>query len=108
MVSAIRTRAVALLAALALPAGVLAMAPVGPASAKPAAAKPASAKPAAAKPAAAKPAAAMADFLKKGASATGNGLLTQAPPNTGAGWYSLATGAWPGVTGSTNNTGHVN
>ena len=34
------------------------------------------------------------------------GLLTQAPPNTGAGWYSLATGAWPAVTGSTNNTFH--
>ena len=25
------------------------------------------------------------------------GLLTQAPPNTGAGWYSLSTGAWPGA-----------
>ncbi|HSK25920.1 MAG TPA: 5'-nucleotidase C-terminal domain-containing protein, partial [Jiangellales bacterium] len=36
------------------------------------------------------------------------GLLTQAPPNPGAGWYSLATGAWPGVHGSTNNTFHVN
>ena len=50
----------------------------------------------------------MADFLKKGTSAAGNGLLTEAPPNTGAGWYSLATGAWPGVTGSTNNTFHIN
>ncbi len=50
----------------------------------------------------------MADLLKKGTSATGNGLLTEAPPNTGAGWYSLATGAWPGVTGSTNNTFHIN
>jgi 2',3'-cyclic-nucleotide 2'-phosphodiesterase (5'-nucleotidase family)/predicted AlkP superfamily pyrophosphatase or phosphodiesterase len=50
----------------------------------------------------------MADFLKKGTSATGNGMLTQAPPNTGAGWYTLATGAWPGVTGSTNNTFHKN
>jgi 2',3'-cyclic-nucleotide 2'-phosphodiesterase (5'-nucleotidase family) len=49
----------------------------------------------------------MADFLKKGTSATGHGLLTQAPPNTGAGWYSLATGAWPAVTGSTNNTFHI-
>ena len=29
--------------------------------------------------------------------ASGNGLLTQAPPNTGAGWFTLATGAWPGV-----------
>ena len=37
-----------------------------------------------------------------------NGLLTQAPPNTGAGWFTLATGAWPGVAGSTNNTFHVN
>jgi 2',3'-cyclic-nucleotide 2'-phosphodiesterase (5'-nucleotidase family) len=51
---------------------------------------------------------AMAELLKKGASASGGGLLTQAPPNTGAGWYSLATGAWPGVTGSTNNTFHKN
>ena len=50
----------------------------------------------------------MSDFLKKGTSASGNGLLTQAPPNTGAGWYSLATGAWPGVHGSTNNTFHRN
>ncbi len=50
----------------------------------------------------------MADFLRNGRSAPGNGLLTQAPPNTGAGWYSLATGAWPGVHGSTNNTFHIN
>ena len=50
----------------------------------------------------------MASFLKNGTSATGNGLLTQAPPNTGAGWYSLATGAWSGVHGSTNNTFHKN
>ncbi len=50
----------------------------------------------------------MANFLGKGASATGGGLLTQAPPNTGAGWYTLATGAWPGVHGSTNNTFHIN
>ena len=46
----------------------------------------------------------MGSFLKKGSCATGNGMLTEAPPNTGAGWYTLATGAWPGVTGSTNNT----
>src|SRR5262245_38108038 len=32
----------------------------------------------------------MGEFLKKGTSASGGGLLTQAPPNTGAGWYSLA------------------
>ena len=50
----------------------------------------------------------MAELLKKGTSASGAGLLTEAPPNTGAGWYSLATGAWPGVHGSTNNTFHVN
>ena len=36
------------------------------------------------------------------------GCSTQAPPNTGAGWYTLATGAWPGVHGSTNNTFHKN
>ena len=51
---------------------------------------------------------AMAGFLKNGTSATGGGMLTQAPPNTGAGWYTLATGAWPGITGSTNNTFHIN
>jgi 2',3'-cyclic-nucleotide 2'-phosphodiesterase (5'-nucleotidase family) len=50
----------------------------------------------------------MRSFLRDGVSARGNGILTQAPPNTGAGWYSLATGAWPGVHGSTNNTFHVN
>jgi 2',3'-cyclic-nucleotide 2'-phosphodiesterase (5'-nucleotidase family) len=50
----------------------------------------------------------MREFLRHGTSAAGNGLLTQAPPNTGAGWYSLATGAWPGVHGSTNNTFHTN
>jgi len=50
----------------------------------------------------------MAELLRRGAAATGGGLLTQAPPNTGAGWYSLATGAWPAVTGSTNNTVDVN
>jgi 2',3'-cyclic-nucleotide 2'-phosphodiesterase (5'-nucleotidase family) len=50
----------------------------------------------------------MSSFLRHGTRASGGGLLTQAPPNTGAGWYSLATGAWPGVTGSTNNTFHVN
>ncbi len=50
----------------------------------------------------------MGSFLRNGTKAAGNGLLTEAPPNTGAGWYSLATGAWPGVTGSTNNTFHIN
>ena len=51
---------------------------------------------------------AFGDLLKHGVAASGGGLLTQAPPNTGAGWYSLATGAWPGVHGSTNNTFHIN
>ncbi len=50
----------------------------------------------------------MRSFLKKGVRAADHGLLTQAPPNTGAGWYTLATGAWPGVHGSTNNTFHIN
>jgi 2',3'-cyclic-nucleotide 2'-phosphodiesterase (5'-nucleotidase family) len=35
-----------------------------------------------------------------------NGLLQGFPPNTGVGWYSLATGTWPGEHGSTNNTFH--
>ena len=26
-----------------------------------------------------------------------NGLLQAFPPNTGTGWYTLATGTWPGV-----------
>ena len=50
----------------------------------------------------------MSSFLRHGRSARQRGLLTQAPPNTGSGWYSLATGAWPGVHGSTNNTFHIN
>ncbi len=49
----------------------------------------------------------MRRFLRNGTFASGNGLRTQAPPNTGAGWYTLATGAWPGVHGSTNNTFHI-
>ncbi len=48
------------------------------------------------------------NLLNNGAKASDNGLLTQSPPNTGAGWFTLTTGAWPGVTGSTNNTFHVN
>jgi 2',3'-cyclic-nucleotide 2'-phosphodiesterase (5'-nucleotidase family) len=50
----------------------------------------------------------MRSFLRDGTKASGHGILTQAPPNTGSGWYTLATGAWPGVHGSTNNTFHVN
>jgi 2',3'-cyclic-nucleotide 2'-phosphodiesterase (5'-nucleotidase family)/predicted AlkP superfamily phosphohydrolase/phosphomutase len=49
-----------------------------------------------------------AELLRNGAKARDDGMLTQAPPNTGAGWYTMATGAWPGVTGSTNNTFHKN
>jgi 2',3'-cyclic-nucleotide 2'-phosphodiesterase (5'-nucleotidase family)/predicted AlkP superfamily phosphohydrolase/phosphomutase len=49
-----------------------------------------------------------AELLKRGAAATDGGMLTQAPPNTGAGWYTMATGAWPAVHGSTNNTFAVN
>jgi hypothetical protein len=48
------------------------------------------------------------ELLGKGAFASDHGLLTEAPPNTGAGWFTLATGAWPGVHGSTNNTFHIN
>ena len=48
------------------------------------------------------------DLLRRGASAADHGMLTQAPPNTGTGWYTMATGAWPAVHGSTNNTFHVN
>jgi hypothetical protein len=33
-----------------------------------------------------------------------NGLRQAFPPNTGVGWYTLATGAYPAQTGSTNNT----
>jgi 2',3'-cyclic-nucleotide 2'-phosphodiesterase (5'-nucleotidase family) len=43
-----------------------------------------------------------------GAMASDNGLQTQAPANTGSGWYTLMTGAWAGVHGSTNNTFHKN
>ena len=46
----------------------------------------------------------LGELMKDGTVASDNGLLTQAPPNTGAGWFTLATGAWPGVHGSTNNT----
>ena len=48
------------------------------------------------------------DLLRNGTRASDHGLLTQAPPNTGAGWFTLTTGAWPAVAGSTNNTFHVN
>ena len=48
------------------------------------------------------------DLLRHGVHAGGHGLLTEAPPNTGAGWFTLTTGAWPAVHGSTNNTFSVN
>jgi 2',3'-cyclic-nucleotide 2'-phosphodiesterase (5'-nucleotidase family)/predicted AlkP superfamily phosphohydrolase/phosphomutase len=35
-----------------------------------------------------------------------NGMLQGFPPNTGVGWYTMATGTWPGEHGSTNNTFH--
>jgi 2',3'-cyclic-nucleotide 2'-phosphodiesterase (5'-nucleotidase family)/predicted AlkP superfamily phosphohydrolase/phosphomutase len=35
-----------------------------------------------------------------------NGLVQAFPPNTGVGWYTLATGTYPGEHGSTNNTFH--
>ena len=35
-----------------------------------------------------------------------NGLTQAFPPNTGVGWHTLATGAWPGEHGSMNNTYH--
>ena len=33
-----------------------------------------------------------------------NGMLQAFPPNTGVGWYTMATGAYPAEHGSTNNT----
>ena len=44
-----------------------------------------------------------ADLMAKGVKGQ-NGLTQAFPPNTGVGWYTLATGAWPGEHGSTNNT----
>jgi 2',3'-cyclic-nucleotide 2'-phosphodiesterase (5'-nucleotidase family) len=49
-----------------------------------------------------------ADLLRRGASGADGGMMAQSPPNTGAGWYTMATGAWPAVHGSTNNTFHRN
>ena len=47
----------------------------------------------------------MAALMKRGVTGK-NGLKPGFPPNTGVGWYSLATGTWPGEHGSTNNTFH--
>ena len=44
-----------------------------------------------------------ADLMRKGVRGN-NGLVQAFPPNTGVGWYTLATGAYPGEHGSTNNT----
>lgn len=35
-----------------------------------------------------------------------NGMIQAFPPNSGVGWYTLATGAYPAQHGSTNNTFH--
>lgn len=113
--SLVRVRAIAVLTAVALLSGLLA----APIVAAPVAGSPASGgavfftsdglrQDLVAKYAAQGVMPTMAQFLKTGTSAAGGGLLTQAPPNTGAGWYTLATGAWPGITGSTNNTFHIN
>ncbi|MEO7841314.1 MAG: alkaline phosphatase family protein, partial [Anaerolineales bacterium] len=46
-----------------------------------------------------------ADLIANGVKGD-NGLLQGFPPNTGVGWYTLATGTWPSEHGSTNNTFH--
>lgn len=46
-----------------------------------------------------------ADLYAKGVKGD-NGLTQAFPPNTGVGWYTLATGTYPGEHGSTNNTFH--
>jgi predicted AlkP superfamily pyrophosphatase or phosphodiesterase len=35
-----------------------------------------------------------------------NGMVQAFPPNTGVGWYTMATGAYPAEHGSINNTYH--
>ncbi|MBI4278972.1 MAG: alkaline phosphatase family protein, partial [Armatimonadetes bacterium] len=45
-------------------------------------------------------------LLEEGARAEGAGALPAFPPNTGVGWPTLATGAWPAVHGAVNNTFH--
>jgi hypothetical protein len=46
-----------------------------------------------------------ADLIANGVKGA-NGLVQAFPPNTGVGWYTLATGTFPGEHGSTNNTFH--
>jgi 2',3'-cyclic-nucleotide 2'-phosphodiesterase (5'-nucleotidase family) len=43
------------------------------------------------------------DLIAKGVKGS-NGLVQAFPPNTGVGWYTLATGTYPSEHGSTNNT----
>ncbi len=45
----------------------------------------------------------MADLMAKGVKGE-NGLIQAFPPNTGVGWHTLGTGAWPAEHGSMNNT----
>jgi 2',3'-cyclic-nucleotide 2'-phosphodiesterase (5'-nucleotidase family)/predicted AlkP superfamily phosphohydrolase/phosphomutase len=47
----------------------------------------------------------LAELMRRGVKGQ-NGLLQAFPPNTGVGWHTLATGAWPSEHGSTNNTFH--
>ena len=44
-----------------------------------------------------------ADLMAKGVRGD-NGMVQAFPPNTGVGWYTLATGTYPSEHGSTNNT----
>jgi len=48
------------------------------------------------------------DWLLSEGVDSGTGMISQAPPNTGAGWNTMATGAWVSETGTTNNTFHRN
>src|SRR5438034_8239140 len=42
-------------------------------------------------------------LMKRGATGE-NGMVQAFPPNTGVGWYTMATGTYPSEHGSTNNT----
>jgi len=48
------------------------------------------------------------DWLRGEGVDSGSGMISQSPPNTGAGWNSMATGSWVSETGTTNNTYHRN
>ena len=45
------------------------------------------------------------DLMKHGVTGD-NGMVQAFPPNTGVGWYTIATGTYPSEHGSTNNTFH--